>query len=157
MFNCSRWGNGLTQARGDWNSWNLKFHAWCPSDLEESRCRDLRAWLNYQVSLIMCMCSCFRKRASKSVKCWYKAPLESTGKLPSTLHQILEEKLNEKPQRKDEQQQNHLWNKQQGFTVKPAGFENSCFFSSNSFLIGLPRHSPTSYNPAVRLCWAKMR
>lgn len=161
MFNCSRQENGLSQVRGDWNSWNLTFPTWCCSDLEESRCGDLRAWLNYQVYLIVCMWSCFRRKASKSIKCWYKAPLGSTGKLPLTLHQILEEKLNEKPQGKDEQRQNHVWNKQQVFRVKPAGFENRLglfFFPSlNSFLIGLLAHYPTWYTPAVWLCWAKMR
>lgn len=66
-------GNG-----GDWNSWNLEFLAGCSLKFEARLWGDLRAWLNYQVYLITC--SCFRKRAFWSIKCWYKAPISQQEK-----------------------------------------------------------------------------
>lgn len=96
------------------------------------------------------MCSCFRRRASKSITCRYKAPLESTKEIGIDFVPGLKRA----EATKDEQQQpspKHSRIPQQN----PAGFENSYSFHSGHSLTGLPEL--TSYTPTVWLCWAKMR
>lgn len=90
----------------------------------------------------MGMCSCFRRRASKSIKCRYKAPLESTKEIGIDFVPDLKRAENLQRVNND----NHLWNTA-GFHSKILQASEKAILSVQAILSQGSQSSPNTLQP----------
>lgn len=98
--------------------------------------------IKYQSYLIMGMCSCFRRRASKSIKCRYKAPLESTKEIGIDFVPDLKRAENLQRMNSD----NHLCNTA-GFHSKILQASKTALLSIQAILSQGSQSSPNTLQP----------